>query len=222
MYTPEEVTDMVESNPPPPPAVDAVDRLTAMKNHVDHCTTIDSLNQWWKDNAQARKLLTSEHVEELKQHCAARKAAIQEKSSENQKSGGDPPLQPGHAHGRQSGSKAPAEGTPGGTSPPPVSSALAGEDTPSTEEVAAVRRLAVEAGVTAERMAVWVKAATRDLTDNLDHVNARILLAIRTKIEKSMMKTGGPTTVEGAIMLDTQAHIFDADALNRGEFVETK
>ena len=230
MYTPEEVTDMVESNPPPPPAVDTValssqDRLTAMKNHVDHCTTIDSLTQWWRDNTQARNLLTPEHVEELKQHCAARKAALLEANHENKKPGGDSPLPNGHAHGRQSGSETQTKGASGGASPPPVSPALDGEDTPSAEEVATVRRLAVEAGVTDERLAAWVKAATRDLTDNLDHVNAKILLAIRTKIEKSMMKTSGPTTVEGTIIpdgyrIDTQAHIFDADALNRGEFVE--
>ena len=56
-------------------------------------------------------------------------------------------------------------------------------------------------------------------------MNAKILLAIRTKIEKSMIKTGGPTTVEGTIMpdgyrIDTQAHIFDAAALDLGEFIE--
>jgi cell division protein YceG involved in septum cleavage len=82
----------------------------------------------------------------------------------------------------------------------------------------------VDAGVTNERLAAWVKAASKGITEDPAALTMKALIAVRKKIEATI-KPGKQVTVEGTIMpdgyaVDNQAHIFDTDALDRGEFIE--
>jgi len=231
MYTPEEVADMVEPQyAATPPVIQEIpqtsqERLTAMKFDANLMTTVETLKAWWQTQAQARSLLTPEHLEELKQHCAAHKAAILKDSLyEDQRPEGNPPPSPNPAPGGQPGPQDTPQGAPPGTPPPPVSAPDAGEEPATDEQVAAVRRLAVDTGVTNERLAAWVKAASKDITEDPAALTMKALAAVQKKIEATI-KPGKQVTVEGTIMpdgyaVDNQAHIFDTDALDRGEFIE--
>jgi hypothetical protein len=230
MYTPEEVADMVEPQHPAAPAINhdlakaSELHLMALEHDATNCATVDDLKKWWQANAQSRNLLINEHQEDLKKFCAAHKAAILGASHENQRPGGDQPPQPDLAPGGQPGPQDTPQGAPPGTPPPPVSAPDAGEEPATDEQVAAVRRLAVDAGVTNERLAAWVKAASKGITEDPAALTMKALIAVRKKIEATI-KPGKPVTVEGDLIpdgyaVDTQAQIFDADALDRGEFIE--
>jgi hypothetical protein len=201
------------------------EQLAAMKLDANLMTSVETLKAWWQTQAPRRSLLIAEHLEELKQHCAARKAAILKDSLyEDQKPEGNPPPSPDPAPGGQPGPQDTPQGTPPGTPPPPVSAPDAGEEPATDEQVAAVRRLAVDTGVTNERLAAWVKAASKDITEDPAALTMKALAAVQKKIEATI-KPGKQVTVEGTIMpdgyaVDNQAHIFDTDALDRGEFIE--
>lgn len=191
------------------------------------------LNEFWRECATARQVMTTADVATLTGLCAEQRGKIQAEaqaqkgiSGENQAPGNRPQTGTENASGGPEGSQNPPPGTPPGAPTAAVDAPQdQTDDTPSEEAINEVLSLAREAGVTDERLAAWTSTATNGVTNDLQSVSHGVLAAVRHMIVKQMTKPNVPATVTGDIIPDgyavnTQVHIFDAGKLAEGRFTE--
>jgi len=192
-------------------------------------TDNDRLTQFWRDCVAMRQLLTTEDLNTLTGLFKEQKAKIlaaKETGSEDQapsdNSQADPTPSPGGSEGRQNI----PPGAPNGAPSAPVGSTQDQSDEAASEDaVAELFSYALEVGITPARLAAYVSAATKGVTSDLAGVSKRVLDVVRKQVEKVMSAPKKPQTITGDIIpdgyaVDQQAHIFDPDALDRGEFIE--